>query len=113
MEDFIDKEEKRMRKLLMVQFLVLYWMKLNQKDTLFLHTYDWEREMVWALKLHKTKCNIVQFTTRQPRMMVTYSVDHMAKIWDVKGQFPGYLLENENNLFMYNSLMKVRDCCEN
>ena len=67
MEDFIDKEEKRMRKLLMVQFLVLYWMKLNQKDILFLHTYDWEREMVWALKLHKTKCNIVQFTNRQPR----------------------------------------------
>jgi hypothetical protein len=56
--------------------------------------------MVLALELHKTKCNIVQFTTRQPWMMVTYSVDNMVKIWDVMGQFPGHLLDNENNLLM-------------
>eukprot|EP00092_Neocalanus_flemingeri_P106811 GFUD01137065.1.p1 GENE.GFUD01137065.1~~GFUD01137065.1.p1 ORF type:complete len:287 (+),score=105.99 GFUD01137065.1:81-941(+) len=43
-----------------------------------------EGEKVWDLKLHKTKCNFVQFSTRQPWMMVTSSVDRMVKIWDIR-----------------------------
>ena len=43
-----------------------------------------EGEKVWDLRLHKTKCNFVQFSTRQPWMMVTSSVDQMVKIWDIR-----------------------------
>ena len=41
-------------------------------------------EKVWDLRLHKTKCNFVQFSTRQPWMMATSSVDRMVKIWDIR-----------------------------
>ena len=92
----------------------LYSDKEGSRKKVFLQTNDWERwytgldisftsnllvagnsrglvsllslegEKVWDLKLHKTKCNFVQFSTRQPWMMVTSSVDHMVKIWDIR-----------------------------
>jgi len=43
-----------------------------------------EGEKVWDLKLHTSKCNFVQFSTRQPWMMATCSVDRNVKIWDIR-----------------------------
>ena len=92
----------------------LYSDKEGCRKKVFLQTNDWERwytgldisftssllvagnnrgmvsvlslegEKVWDLRLHKTKCNFVQFSKRQPWMMVTSSVDHMVKIWDIR-----------------------------
>jgi len=35
-------------------------------------------------RLHKDKCNFVQFSGRETWMMVTTSTDHTAKIWDIR-----------------------------
>jgi len=46
-----------------------------------------EGEKIWDLKLHKTKCNFVQFSDRQPWMMVTTSTgggDGSVKVWDIR-----------------------------
>jgi len=46
-----------------------------------------EGERIWDLKLHKAKCNFVQFSDRQPWMMVTTSTgggDGSVKVWDIR-----------------------------
>lgn len=46
-----------------------------------------EGEKIWDLKLHKAKCNFVQFSERQPWMMVTTSTGGGAgsvKVWDIR-----------------------------
>ena len=92
----------------------LYSDKEGLRKKVFLQTNDWERwytgldisfsssllvagnnkgfvslmslegEKVWDLRLHKQKCNFVQFSTRQPWMMSTCSVDKNVKIWDIR-----------------------------
>ena len=39
---------------------------------------------VWTQRLHKAKCNHVQFSEREPWMMVTSSGDKTAKVWDIR-----------------------------
>jgi len=46
-----------------------------------------EGEKIWDLKLHKAKCNFVQFSERQPWMMVTTSTGAgtgSVKVWDIR-----------------------------
>ena len=46
-----------------------------------------EGEKIWDLKLHKSKCNFVQFSQKQPWMMVTTSIGGCSdgvKIWDIR-----------------------------
>jgi len=53
----------------------------------FVTLLSMEGEKIWDLKLHKTKCNFVQFSERQPWMMVTTSTgggDGSVKVWDIR-----------------------------
>jgi len=49
-----------------------------------------EGEHVWEKKLHKSKCNFVQFSERQPWMMVTSTISTgsgaggSVKVWDIR-----------------------------
>lgn len=49
-----------------------------------------EGEQIWTHRLHKSKCNFVQFSKRQPWMMVTTSTSNgtgkggVAKVWDIR-----------------------------
>merc|ERR1712048_43923 len=46
-----------------------------------------EGEKIWDLRLHKSKCNFVQFSEREPWMMVTTSTGAGAgsvKVWDIR-----------------------------
>ena len=47
-----------------------------------------EGERIWDLKLHKAKCNFVQFSEREPWMMVTTSTGGGSgagcKVWDIR-----------------------------
>jgi len=46
-----------------------------------------EGEKIWDLKLHKSKCNFVQFSDRQSWMMVTTSTGAgtgSVKVWDIR-----------------------------
>jgi len=58
----------------------------NNKGTVSLLTLEGER--IWDLKLHKAKCNFVQFSEREPWMMVTTSTGGGAtagcKVWDIR-----------------------------
>ena len=58
----------------------------NNKGIVSLLTLEGER--IWDLKLHKAKCNFVQFSEREPWMMVTTSTGGGAaagcKIWDIR-----------------------------
>ena len=58
----------------------------NNKGTVTLLNLD-SGEKIWDLKLHKSKCNFVQFSDRQPWMMVTTSTGAGAaavKVWDIR-----------------------------
>jgi len=58
----------------------------NNKGTVSLLTLEGER--IWDLKLHKAKCNFVQFSEREPWIMVTTSTGGGAtagcKVWDIR-----------------------------
>ena len=58
----------------------------NNKGIVSLLTLEGER--IWDLKLHKAKCNFVQFSEREPWMMVTTSTGGGAgggcKVWDIR-----------------------------
>ena len=58
----------------------------NNKGIVSLLTLEGER--IWDLKLHRAKCNFVQFSEREPWMMVTTSTGGGAaagcKIWDIR-----------------------------
>jgi len=43
-----------------------------------------EGEEMWTKRLHKSKCNFVQFNHREPWLMVTSSTDSEVKIWDIR-----------------------------
>jgi len=48
-----------------------------------------EGERIWELKLHKAKCNFVQFSERQPWLVVTTSIASAGrggsvKVWDIR-----------------------------
>ena len=59
----------------------------NNKGAVTLCSLD--GEIIWTHKLHKAKCNFVQFNKKQPWMMVTTSIGSskgggVAKIWDIR-----------------------------
>ena len=58
----------------------------NNKGMVSLLTLEGER--IWDLKLHRAKCNFVQFSEREPWMMVTTSTGGGAaagcKVWDIR-----------------------------
>ena len=43
-----------------------------------------EGERIWELKLHKAKCNFVQFSERQPWLVVTTSIASAGRGGSVK-----------------------------